>query len=75
MLPSVSFKGLAHFYREKHVDVVYREYPQEIARDYHANWMTATEMLSDDVYIGGEADCNIFTLRRNAGLGKPTNMV
>ena len=24
-------------------------------------------MLSDDVYIGGESDCNIFTLRRNAG--------
>lgn len=40
---------------------------QEIARDYHANWMTAVEMLNDDVYIGGESDCNIFTLRRNAG--------
>ncbi|CAN0325980.1 unnamed protein product, partial [Laminaria digitata] len=39
---------------------------EEIARDYHANWMTAVEMLSDDVYIGGESDCNIFTLRRNA---------
>lgn len=42
-------------------------FPQEIARDYHANWMTAVEMLNDDVYIGGESDCNIFTLRRNAG--------
>lgn len=40
---------------------------QEIARDYHANWMTAVEMLNDDFYIGGESDCNIFTLRRNAG--------
>lgn len=40
---------------------------QEIARDYHANWMTAVEMLNDDVYIGGEGDCNVFTLRRNAG--------
>ncbi|CAN0580203.1 unnamed protein product, partial [Ectocarpus sp. 12 AP-2014] len=40
---------------------------EEVARDYHANWMTAVEMLNDDVYIGGEADCNIFTLRRNAG--------
>ncbi|CAM9095121.1 unnamed protein product [Ectocarpus sp. 4 AP-2014] len=39
---------------------------EEVARDYHANWMTAVEMLNDDVYIGGEADCNIFTLRRNA---------
>lgn len=29
--------------------------------------MTAVEMLNDDVYIGGESDCNIFTLRRNAG--------
>lgn len=40
---------------------------QEIARDYHANWMTAVDMLNDDVYIGGESDCNVFTLRRNAG--------
>lgn len=29
--------------------------------------MTAVEMLNDDVYIGGEGDCNVFTLRRNAG--------
>lgn len=43
---------------------------QEIARDYNANWMTAVEMINDDVYIGGEGDCNIFTLRRNAGKGK-----
>lgn len=40
---------------------------QEIARDYHANWMTAVEMLNDDAYIGGEGECNVFTLRRNAG--------
>jgi len=29
--------------------------------------MTAVDMLNDDVYIGGEGDCNVFTLRRNAG--------
>ncbi|CAM9125233.1 unnamed protein product [Choristocarpus tenellus] len=40
---------------------------EEIARDYHANWMTAVEMIDDDVYIGAENDCNIFTVRRNAG--------
>ncbi|CAN0434019.1 unnamed protein product, partial [Discosporangium mesarthrocarpum] len=41
---------------------------EELARDYHANWMTAVEMMDDDVYIGAEADRNIFTLRRNAGI-------
>lgn len=53
---------------------------EEIARDYNANWMTAVEMMTDDVYIGGESDCNIFTLRRNAGEceekpAKPTSWI
>ena len=38
---------------------------EEIARDYNSNWTTAIEMLTDDVYLGGESWNNLFVLRRN----------
>jgi DNA damage-binding protein 1 len=38
---------------------------EEIARDYNANMMTAAEMLDQDIYIGAESECNLFTVRRN----------
>lgn len=38
---------------------------EEIARDFNQNWMTAIEMLTDDVYLGAENFNNIFALRRN----------
>jgi len=37
----------------------------EIARDYDANWMTACETLSDNVFIGSDNCFNLFTLQRN----------
>jgi DNA damage-binding protein 1 len=45
-------------------------YPQhetleEVARDFNANWTTAVEMLTDDVFLGGENWNNLFVLRRN----------
>lgn len=36
---------------------------EEIARDLNSNWMTAIDMLTSDIYIGAEADFNIFTVR------------
>lgn len=36
-----------------------------IAVDYAPNWLSAIEMLSDDVYLGAEDDDNLLTLRRN----------
>ena len=38
---------------------------EEIARDYNANWMTAVDMLDDDVFIGSESSFNLFTVRKN----------
>ena len=38
---------------------------EEVARDYNANWTTAIEILSDDVYLGAENWNNLFVLRRN----------
>ncbi|CAI5489016.1 unnamed protein product [Closterium sp. Naga37s-1] len=35
------------------------------ARDFNANWMTAVEVVDDDVYIGAENSFNLFTLRKN----------
>ena len=35
------------------------------AKDYSANWMTAVEMLDDDVYLGAENSYNIMTVRKN----------
>ena len=37
----------------------------ERARDYNANWMTAVEILEDDVYLGAENNFNLFTVKRN----------
>ena len=39
---------------------------EEIARDFNANWTTAIEMLTDDIYLGAENWNNLFVLRRNA---------
>jgi DNA damage-binding protein 1 len=39
---------------------------EERARDYNANWMTAVEMLDDEVYVGAENGYNLFTVRKNS---------
>ncbi|KAF9588985.1 hypothetical protein IFM89_017664 [Coptis chinensis] len=39
---------------------------EERARDHNANWMTAVEILDDDVYLGAENNFNIFTVRKNS---------
>ncbi|KAK3137829.1 hypothetical protein QOZ80_5AG0361010 [Eleusine coracana subsp. coracana] len=39
---------------------------EERARDYNANWMTAVEMLDDEIYIGAENNYNLFTVRKNS---------
>ncbi|XP_010906318.1 DNA damage-binding protein 1a [Elaeis guineensis] len=39
---------------------------EERARDYNANWMTAVEILDDDIYLGAENNFNLFTVRRNS---------
>ncbi|KAJ6836683.1 DNA damage-binding protein 1a [Iris pallida] len=39
---------------------------EERARDYNANWMTAVEILDDDVYLGAENNYNLFAVRRNS---------
>ncbi len=45
----------------------YPEYEtlEEIARDFNQNWVTAIEMLTNDVYLGAENFHNIFALQRN----------
>jgi DNA damage-binding protein 1 len=39
---------------------------EEIARDYNPNWMTAVEVLDDDIFIGAENSFNLFTVRRSS---------
>ncbi|KAK8960477.1 DNA damage-binding protein 1a [Platanthera guangdongensis] len=39
---------------------------EERARDYNANWMTAVEILDDDVYLGAENNFNLFAVRKNS---------
>jgi DNA damage-binding protein 1 len=41
-----------------------------VARDPDMNWMLATEMLDEEVFIGADNCFNLFTLRRNAGATK-----
>uniref|UniRef100_J3L1E5 Uncharacterized protein n=1 Tax=Oryza brachyantha TaxID=4533 RepID=J3L1E5_ORYBR len=35
---------------------------KEVARDYNTTWMTAVEMLDNDVYIGADNCYNLFTM-------------
>ncbi|KAL3616849.1 DNA damage-binding protein 1a [Castilleja foliolosa] len=39
---------------------------EERARDYNANWMSAVEILDDDIYVGAENNYNLFTVRKNS---------
>ncbi|KAI3937749.1 hypothetical protein MKW92_004607 [Papaver armeniacum] len=39
---------------------------EERARDYNANWMTAVEILDDDIYLGAENNFNLFSVRKNS---------
>lgn len=39
---------------------------EERARDYNANWMSAVEILDDDIYLGAENNFNLFTVRKNS---------
>ncbi|KAL9676917.1 hypothetical protein QQ045_005139 [Rhodiola kirilowii] len=38
----------------------------ERARDYNANWMTAIEILDDDIYLGAENCYNLITVKKNS---------
>ncbi|XP_047054864.1 DNA damage-binding protein 1-like isoform X1 [Lolium rigidum] len=35
------------------------------ARDFNASWISAVEMLDDDIYIGADNCCNLFTVRES----------
>ncbi|XP_052206815.1 DNA damage-binding protein 1-like [Diospyros lotus] len=39
---------------------------EERAHDYNANWMSAVEILDDDIYLGAENNYNLFTIRKNS---------
>ncbi|XVF00511.1 hypothetical protein REPUB_Repub04eG0007500 [Reevesia pubescens] len=39
---------------------------EERARDYNANWMSAVEILDDDIYLGAENNFNLVTVRKNS---------
>ena len=38
---------------------------EEVARDYNTQWTTATEMLTENVYLVAENWCNFVILKRN----------
>ncbi|GKC15157.1 DNA damage-binding protein 1a [Tanacetum coccineum] len=39
---------------------------EERAHDYNANWMSAVEILDDDIYLGAKNNFNLFTVRKNS---------
>ncbi|GJX63382.1 DNA damage-binding protein 1a [Tanacetum coccineum] len=39
---------------------------EERAHDYNADWMSAIEILDDDIYLGAENNFNLFTVRKNS---------
>lgn len=38
---------------------------EEVARDFNQNWITAAEMVTNDIYLGAENFYNILVLRRD----------
>jgi DNA damage-binding protein 1 len=38
---------------------------EERARDSNSVWMTAVEMIDDDIFLGAENEHNLFVLRKN----------
>lgn len=39
---------------------------EEIARDFNPNWMTAVEILDDDMFLGAENSFNIFVCQKDS---------
>ena len=39
---------------------------EERAHDYNSNWMSAVEILDDDINLGAENNFNLFTIRKNS---------
>lgn len=39
---------------------------EEIARDYEPNWMTATEIIDDDNFLGAENSSNLFICQKDS---------
>ncbi|XP_059472612.1 DNA damage-binding protein 1 [Neocloeon triangulifer] len=39
---------------------------EEIARDFHPNWMTAVEIIDDDTFLGGENSFNLFVCQKDS---------
>uniref|UniRef100_A0A069DXU2 Putative splicing factor 3b subunit 3 n=1 Tax=Panstrongylus megistus TaxID=65343 RepID=A0A069DXU2_9HEMI len=39
---------------------------EEIARDYNPNWMTAIEILDDDMFLGAENSFNLFVCQKDS---------
>lgn len=38
---------------------------EEIARDFNPHWMSATEIIDDDVMLGAENNFNLFTCQKD----------
>ncbi|PSS09490.1 DNA damage-binding protein like [Actinidia chinensis var. chinensis] len=39
---------------------------EERTRDHNANWMSAVEILDDDIYLGAQNNFDLFTVRKNS---------
>ncbi|XP_019874533.2 DNA damage-binding protein 1 [Aethina tumida] len=39
---------------------------EEISRDYNPNWMTAIEILDDDIFLGAENSYNLFVCQKDS---------
>ena len=38
---------------------------EEISRDFNPNWMSAIEIIDDDIFIGTENNMNMFTCQKD----------
>ncbi|KAL6991594.1 DNA damage-binding protein 1a [Sarracenia purpurea var. burkii] len=50
----------------KSISLLIYEHVVERARDCNANWMSAIEILDDDIYLGADNDFNLVTMRKNS---------
>ncbi|XP_044479397.1 DNA damage-binding protein 1-like [Mangifera indica] len=61
-----AFEGVCYFHSVASFDGSSFDKIEERARDYNANWMSAVEILDDDIYLGAESNFNLVTVRKNS---------
>lgn len=48
---------------------------EEIARDFNPHWMSALEIVDDDVFLGTENNFNMFTCQKDRSVPSGPHLI